>query len=234
MRYKNSAFTLAEVLITLGVIGIVAAMTLPTLVAKYQDRVLLNQAKRSYSIISNAMMKAKADYNFDSYGDLFNKNNYTNAEIIEILAKELKPIKTCPKGGKCWTWKTLAAKKYYSNGKTAYFTLSGYPSMVLADGSVIYIGVYDHDGNCYSAYNGYKQDGKGNPILDEDGNKIYYTSHDYRCGSIKIDVNGEKGPNQFGADTWDISVKKNAVTLEYYSVLYDDTLTYEYYQEGVE
>ena len=37
---KNSAFTLAEVLITLGIIGIVAAMTLPSLIAKYQDKVL--------------------------------------------------------------------------------------------------------------------------------------------------------------------------------------------------
>lgn len=229
----RKGFTLAEVLITLWVIGIVAAMTLPALVAKYKDKVLVNQAKHSYSILSNAMMKTKVDYNLDSYGDLFNKNIYTPGEVIEILAKALKPLNVCPKGG-CWTWKTLAAKKYYNNGKTSYYNFIGYPSMVLADGSVIYISIYNHDGSCYSEYTGYKQDGKGNPILDADGNKIYYTVHDYRCGSIKIDVNGEKGPNQFGADTWDISVKKDAITLEYYSVLYDDTLTYEYYPEGVE
>lgn len=231
---NNKGFTLAEVLITLGVIGIVAAVTLPVLVARYKDKILVNQAKRSYSLISNAMIKAKSDNGFNSYGDLFNKNNYSTAEIIEILASELKPLKVCPKGGKCWTWKTMARKKYYVNGKTSYYNFSGYPSMVLADGSVIYIGVYNHNGDCYSEYTGYKTDEKGNPILDENGEKIYYTSYDYRCGSIKLDVNGEKGPNQFGADTWDISVKKDSVTLEYYSVLYDDTLTYEYYPEGIE
>ena len=36
--YRKSAFTLAEVLITLGIIGVVAAMTLPALVKKYQDK----------------------------------------------------------------------------------------------------------------------------------------------------------------------------------------------------
>lgn len=230
----KKGFTLSEVLITLGIIGIVAAMTLPTLVAKYKDRALVNQAKRSYSILSNAMLKAKVDYNFDSYGDFFNKNNYTNAKIIEILAKELKPIEVCPNGGKCWAWKTLANKKRYSNGKTTYYNYSKMPSMVLADGSVIFFDVYNHDGSCNSSYTGVKTDGKGNPLLDENGNKITYTWSDKRCGSIKIDVNGSKGPNQFGADTWDISVNKNRLNMEYYSVLYDDTLTYEYYQEGVE
>ena len=56
--HKNKvAFTLAEVLITLGIIGVVAAITLPTLIANYKNKVLLNQAKNSYSIISNAMIQ---------------------------------------------------------------------------------------------------------------------------------------------------------------------------------
>ena len=38
--YRHNAFTLAEVLITLGIIGVVAAMTLPTLIAKNQEKVL--------------------------------------------------------------------------------------------------------------------------------------------------------------------------------------------------
>ena len=37
---KNLAFTLAEVLITLGVIGIVAAMTLPALITRKQNKAL--------------------------------------------------------------------------------------------------------------------------------------------------------------------------------------------------
>ena len=42
------AFTLAEVLITLGIIGIVAAMTLPILIGKYQKMQTATQLKKAY------------------------------------------------------------------------------------------------------------------------------------------------------------------------------------------
>ena len=54
---KKSAFTLAEVLITLGIIGVVAAMTLPVLTQKYQKMVLKNQYKKVYSTLSQAYSK---------------------------------------------------------------------------------------------------------------------------------------------------------------------------------
>ena len=41
------AFTLAEVLITLGIIGIVAAMTIPTLLAKYQEKQTVTKLKQT-------------------------------------------------------------------------------------------------------------------------------------------------------------------------------------------
>ena len=47
---KHKAFTMAEVLITLGIIGIVAAMTLPALVAKYQKNVTSNRLKKNIQL----------------------------------------------------------------------------------------------------------------------------------------------------------------------------------------
>ncbi len=41
-------FTLAEVLITLGIIGVVAAMTLPNLIANYRSKVAVTQLKKMY------------------------------------------------------------------------------------------------------------------------------------------------------------------------------------------
>ena len=41
------AFTLAEVLITLGIIGIISAITIPTLIIKYQKMVTLNKLKKN-------------------------------------------------------------------------------------------------------------------------------------------------------------------------------------------
>ena len=50
---KKAAFTLAEVLITLGIIGIVAAMTLPTVLSNVQDKVLESEAKKAANIVAN-------------------------------------------------------------------------------------------------------------------------------------------------------------------------------------
>lgn len=74
----EKAFTLAEVLITLGIIGIVAAMTLPTLVAKHQKVVLEARLKKNYSVISQALVSSFAengDYDGWDFGRDYNKAN---------------------------------------------------------------------------------------------------------------------------------------------------------------
>ena len=79
---KRCAFTLAEVLITLGVIGVVAAMTLPSLIADYKEKELVTRAKRSYSVIMNAINAYNADN--ESLGDNSTLMDYskTSEEII--------------------------------------------------------------------------------------------------------------------------------------------------------
>ncbi len=62
---KRCAFTLAEVLITLGIIGVVAALTMPSLIEKHQKSVTINKLKSTYSILNNAIEHAKADYGLD-------------------------------------------------------------------------------------------------------------------------------------------------------------------------
>ena len=49
---RKAAFTLAEVLITLGVIGVVAALTLPAFINNYEKHVTLTRLKYSYNIFS--------------------------------------------------------------------------------------------------------------------------------------------------------------------------------------
>ena len=58
---RRAAFTLAEVLITLGIIGVVAALTMPALVAKYQEMVLKNQFKHAYSLVSQAIKQVEVN-----------------------------------------------------------------------------------------------------------------------------------------------------------------------------
>ena len=61
MKKCKIAFTLAEVLITLGVIGVVAAITLPIIHSNIQEHILRNQFKKSYSNLFNAMNRVEAE-----------------------------------------------------------------------------------------------------------------------------------------------------------------------------
>ncbi|MBQ8460657.1 type II secretion system protein [bacterium] len=64
-KIARKGFTLAEVLITLGVIGVVAAMTIPTLIANINGSRYRNQFKKSISTLSQASLMSKAQYGFD-------------------------------------------------------------------------------------------------------------------------------------------------------------------------
>ena len=62
-RYKFlKAFTLAEVLITLGIIGVVAAMTLPAIIGHYKKQEIASKLKKFSSTIQNAFTMASAQY----------------------------------------------------------------------------------------------------------------------------------------------------------------------------
>ena len=50
---KSSGFTLAEVLVTLGIIGVVAAMTIPTLMQNYQRQSYVTQLKKVYNELND-------------------------------------------------------------------------------------------------------------------------------------------------------------------------------------
>ena len=58
---KKSAFTLAEVLITLAIIGVVAAMTIPTLIAKYDKKFTETSLIKFHSIMNNAIQLSSID-----------------------------------------------------------------------------------------------------------------------------------------------------------------------------
>ena len=59
---KFRAFTMAEVLITLGVIGIVAAMTFPIMIKNYNYKVTETRLRKFYTSINQAVMLAEVKY----------------------------------------------------------------------------------------------------------------------------------------------------------------------------
>ncbi len=65
---KRFGFTLAEVLITLGIIGVVAAMTIPTLIANTNGAKYRSQFKKTISTLNQAGLMSQAQYDFDYAG----------------------------------------------------------------------------------------------------------------------------------------------------------------------
>lgn len=90
---KFDGFTLAEVLITLGIIGVVAALTLPALVQNYRNQVVETRLKKVYSVMNQAIVQSEADngakelWDFDD-PDFFNK--YINPYIKYLKTEIIK------------------------------------------------------------------------------------------------------------------------------------------------
>lgn len=110
MKLKNrKAFTMAEVLITLGIIGIIAAMTIPNLMGRFREKEYVNRLLKAYSTLSQAyqlMTDEKGsvkDVNSDERIEYVLKNlfNYLNANKFCEKAQQDKCI-YCPKRGQCF------------------------------------------------------------------------------------------------------------------------------------
>ena len=119
------AFTLAEVLITLGIIGVVAAMTLPTLIQKHTNTVVETRLKKFYSGINQAVMLAEKDYGDRKYW----YQDYNNIETDD----EGKPILGSSEIEKWWN-KYIAP---YMKTVGVKYDTKGLPIFIFADGSAL-------------------------------------------------------------------------------------------------
>lgn len=84
---KNFAFTLAEVLITLGMIGVVAAMTIPNLIANTQGAQNRSHFKKTLSSLNQAVRMNEAMYGFNfSTADKACNRNDNPQNILSVCA----------------------------------------------------------------------------------------------------------------------------------------------------
>lgn len=87
---RKVAFTLAEVLITLGIVGVVAALTLPTVMSNHRKMVVESKLKKFYSTMSQAVIAAEYEHgepvqNWDTFSSGSN-----GSECLEWFNKYLK------------------------------------------------------------------------------------------------------------------------------------------------
>ena len=137
----KKGFTLAEVLITLGIIGVVAAMTLPALINHYKKRETVEKLKTTYSLISNAMERAKADYGLD-YKD-WQGSTYKKDDFEFLYSTYFKPYLStfdARKGKICLKYKCRKEYTVLNGGSFYQHEWSG--SFRLKNGAFIHIHPY--------------------------------------------------------------------------------------------
>lgn len=215
-QYK-SGFTLAEVLITLGIIGIIAAMTMPTLLQKNRDKELVSRTKRVFADINNSLLLIQQQNGV--VGDnsfLFNATDSTNT-VVKNLAKTFSGSKVCTvedTSSKCKQYNydvkysTLQADE---NGNATVGKLLG-AKIILSNGAIISVAT-SGSGCEPTTYTETVTDNLGRPIKNEDGSNKTRPYVSDICGNIAFDVNGPKNPNQFGRDAYWLWVYKNKLEI---------------------
>ena len=89
---RKTAFTLAEVLVTLGIIGIVSAMTVPTLMQNYQRQSYVTQLHKVYNELSQAFLRYQTDKNALS---LKEAGLTSQAELNTFVSTYFKIVQNC-------------------------------------------------------------------------------------------------------------------------------------------
>jgi prepilin-type N-terminal cleavage/methylation domain-containing protein len=179
-KNPSFAFTLAEVLIALVIIGIVAAITVPTLIQRYQDQAIKSALKKNYSVLKSALDRYQVDN-----GERLTANSVVKQQLKPILVKYLNVMTDCGWGYVGYgdidkacipnysdTTKNSQVYKTYNNKSNINLIYFDEGQFVLNDGSLIMLQ------DTSSSWNG-----------------------NYPSKYISVDVNGYlKKPNRLGKD----------------------------------
>lgn len=194
---KLSAFTLSEVLITLGIIGIVASITLPSVIIKYQKTQTVTQLKKAYTVMSQAVKRAENDYGDIQYWDF-------SLSPQDFYKKYLKPY-------------IVYSSEYLDNRTINYKTLNNIvptdfgftnketPKIVLADGIMIAVSSKTNNNSkvIYVDTNSFK-------LPNRLGKDIFYFSIQPKYGFTPYGFNDSLGGESIGKTLdRDIIMKKN-------------------------
>lgn len=142
-RLLKSGFTLAEILVVLGIIGIIAALVIPNMMKNVQYHQLVEATKKEYSTLESALLAYRAENGVSDYVGLFTPGN-TSTQSLNNFSKYLKIAKNC--GGTntgCFDWKF----NLDHNGTVRDFNRSEYAKAVLSDGTALVVQQLDGDGN---------------------------------------------------------------------------------------
>ena len=194
---RKAAFTLAEVLITLGIIGVVAALTMPTLLQKVESEVIKNQFKKVYSMLSQVYVKAQADLGYKpacAYGVTGITEDCV--ALRQAVEDNLVVIKTC--NGHALRDGCLPKSSY-----------NGLDTVLHSKPDVTDEELEFWERNC-KGYNKSEIENNTKTLVLKDGVILMFYGQNASPIFIAVDVNGAKGPNKWGHDLFSFEVRSSS------------------------
>ena len=184
-RY-HSAFTLAEVLLTLVLVGVVAALTLPTLITNCQKIISKNKVKKAYALLSQTTRMAENDYGNVSTWQLPEGDSWQNAKTFTdtYISPYLKVSHSC---------------KQRNNEKNCDYNMYGL-------NGTAYRNIYKD-----KTYRFYMVDGTF--VMVWAFYRPNYSGHKKRA-SIFFDIDGPRGANTVGKDIFKLEYIIESTTKE--------------------
>ncbi len=170
ITHNHKGFTLAETLITLVVIGVVAALTIPNIIVQHQKEETVTRLKKVYSSITQSINKAIADHGPVKTWEI--EDGQSKEFVEKYMVPYLNVAKIC---GYESTGDCKFVSSYMNSPVTAYYG-NTYYKLLLADGSALFIIV-----------------SKRNTV----SNNVTIPRSQ---ATVYIDINGHKGPNIQGKD----------------------------------
>ncbi len=223
--YNRKAFTLSEVLITLVIIGIIAAITIPSINTSIQERELDVQAKKTYTTILNALKKVQleesliGDNSATFSGEGVGNGSYDKLLPAQRLASQMNVMKFCPKGSSDSVCQGLEKYQYKSYSEENTLTKDTFnkelPKIVLNDGSFIVVDAR----RCGDIITVPKSDEYGNI------NNTETVQSTQPCGFIFFDVNRAKAPNVVAKDVYHLQIGRTGVVVPNYKPFGGDRLS---------
>lgn len=212
-------FTLAEILIVVGIIGIIAESTIPSLIADFQKKVYVTSLQKAYSTVQQGMKGIMAKQGVTSLCDtnLFDGSNFNTAgrqsNIDSAIRDNFNVDHSCLAGDV-----TCMMSGYVYLGKSGTFSTF----------SSAFYNFCTADGMCYSL---------NLPTLCSPD---YTKSSAFKggTGSIYVDINGAKKPNQYGRDYFVFVIGDNGTLFPSYGKAYAEFYagtnydTTSYYWQG--
>ena len=183
----QKAFTLAEVLITLVIIGVVAALAISPLINTYVESSTVSKVKKGLSIVGQAKKLAEMENGSIEGWDFDGVQSAEDAvKFMRYIKPHLALAKDCGSDSGCYQSNGV----YQLNGglhSQNYDSGNSYYKFVLSDGSVMWSAVYQ--GRCSTTMVGIENS----------------------CAVFYYDVNGDKKPNTIGRDIFAYIINPDGV-----------------------